>query len=131
MVFDGSTGQTLTTLAGGAPIAIAPAANGATRLVGKIGDTRDLRVWSIPDGRVLYDITGANVADFSPDGTLIAAGGDGIRILRADTGAVREQWSAHFDPLSSRTGVTSIAFSPTGAIASVGYDETLRLWCSP
>ena len=57
MVFDGSTGQTLTTIAGEGLIAIAPAVNGATRLVSAISDTRDLRVRSIPDGLVLYDIS--------------------------------------------------------------------------
>jgi WD40 repeat protein len=130
IVFDVATGSVVTIVAGGDPIALATTASGATRLAGKI-DFDTFRVWSVPEGQVLFDIHGATAVDFSTDGSLIAAGGDGIRIFRADTGALRETFPAHADPLAQRSGVTSVAFSPTGQIASVGMDNTLRFWCSP
>jgi len=49
----------------------------------------------------------------------------------ADSGVVRETLQAHVDPLAQRSGVNYVAFSPTGQLASVGMDETVRLWCSP
>ena len=71
--------------------------------------------------------------DFSPDGSLIAAGAKGIRIFQVETGMLRETLPAHFDPQPTGLypGVLSLAFSATGQIASVGWDGTMRLWCSP
>ena len=131
MVFDASTGQVVTTVAGSQPIAIATMPNGAGRLAGMI-DATTFRVWSVPGGTALFDIAGATAVDFSSDGSLIAATGSvGIRIFGVNTGALRETLPAHVDRTAQRSGVNWVAFSPTGQIASVGMDETMRLWCSP
>jgi WD40 repeat protein len=131
LVFDAATGAVVTTVAGGAPIALATTAGGAGRLAGAI-DQVTTRVWSIPDGTPLFDIDRATAVDFSPDGSLIAAAGDdGIRIFAAATGVLRETLRAHADPFAQQSGATWVAFSPTGQIASVGMDEALRFWCSP
>jgi len=139
-VFDASTGTMLLTVVASLPAAISTTANGMGRLVAAVPNSTALRVWSIPDGAPLFDIPDVSgnytyPFDISPDGSLIAAGGDSIRIFHADTGALRETLAAHFDPLSdgpfNPSGVTSLAFSPTGEIVSMGLDSTMRFWCSP
>jgi WD40 repeat protein len=147
MVFDAVTGSALATVAGAAPIAIATTPSGAVRVAAFVSETPFLgrvRVWSVPDGKALFDINdavvvgypmGATAVAFSPDGSSIAAGSDGIRIFQVETGALRETLPAHTDPfipqLAQATGVGSLAFSATGQIVSVGWDGMMRLWCSP
>jgi WD40 repeat protein len=148
VVFDATSGTKVATLAGAPPIAIATTASGAVRVAAFVpadtGGLSDVRVWSVPDGKALFDIKQATAwspdgdlppMDFSPDGSLIASGTAGIRIFQVETGAQREFLPAHFDsdPESTgkSTGVISLAFSANGQIASVGWDGTMRFWCSP
>jgi len=148
IVFDAMTGAMLATLAGAPPIAIATTPNGAVRVAAFVpageGFESDVRVWSVPGGQALFDIKqataknwapGADVPTmaFSPDGSLIAAGAAGIRIFQVDSGALRETLPAHFDTRrdGSYWGTVSLAFSATGQIVSVGWDSTMRFWCSP
>jgi WD40 repeat protein len=140
LVFDAVTGAMLATLAGTSPIAIATTPSGAVRVAALVPDTFDVRVWSVPDGAALFDITGASdvwdsptAVAFSPDGSLIASGVRNIRIFQVDSGTLRETLPAHTDPesTSQQNGVFSLAFSATGQIASMGFDATTRLWCSP
>lgn len=135
-VFDVATGKMLTSVAGGTPMALsAAAADGSARLIGGAAGASTLRVWSVPDGTPLFDLDSAPAVDVSPEGSLIATGGAGtIRIFHADTGVMREEFVAHGeagDATRQGSGVSSVAFSPTGQLASVGVDETMRLWCSP
>lgn len=74
----------------------------------------------------------------SPDGSLIAAGRNGIRIHQVETGTLLQTLPAQTDPLSATnvitgfsTGVGSLAFRASGQLASAGADGTMRLWCSP
>jgi WD40 repeat protein len=149
VVFDATSGSAVATLAGVPPIAIATTPSGAGRVAAFVpvdtGGVSDVRVWSVPDGKPLFDIK--QVAKdaspegdlppmaFSPDGSLIASGATGIRIFQVETGAQRESLPAHFDTDPNSTGnyagVLSLAFSATGQIASVGWDGTMRFWCSP
>lgn len=147
IVFDTTTGTTLATLAGQPPIAIATAPNGVVHVAAFIpvdgGFASDVRVWSVPGGQPLFDIKQATAKEwipgvdaptmaFSPDGSLIAAGSAGIRIFQVDSGALREAIPAHFDTRrdGSRWGTAAVAFSVTGQIVSVGWDGTMRFWCS-
>jgi WD40 repeat protein len=138
-VFDASTGKVVGSLPAGRLQAVTTTASGAVR-VAALHETNTLRVWSVPDGKMLFELPGvisfsvdySFLADFSPDGSLIAVGKKtSILIMNAETGAFRESLSAHHDVLNQGYGVTSLAFSPTGQLATVGTDETLRLWCSP
>jgi WD40 repeat protein len=132
LVFDVETGQKVAAVAGSAPMALT-SSNGTTRLLGVPENGTKPRVWSIPDQTTLFDLDdSASTVDFSPDGSLIATGGATVRVYHADTGVLREEFAAHGeggDP--ARSGVISVAFSPTGQIASVGLDETIRFSCSP
>jgi WD40 repeat protein len=147
-VFDTATGAPLVTVAGGAPLAITTTSSGAVRLAAFLPDPSSpfattVRVWSIPDGTPLFDVQQASADGwaassdvptmaFSPDGSLLAVGVDGIRIFEVETGMLRQTLPAHTDPLSTDyKGVLSLAFGATGQIASVGWDGTMRLWCSP
>jgi serine/threonine protein kinase len=62
----------------------------------------------------------------SPDGRLVASGGEDrrvIRLLEVSTGRELAQWEAH------RVGITALAFSPDGrTLASGGADGTMKLW---
>jgi WD40 repeat protein len=143
-VFDATTGASLATLPGKAPLALATNPGGAGRLAAFLPGTTSVRVWSVPDGNTLFDIdnvvapaeTGGMA--FSPDGSLIAAGPIGIRIYQVETGTLRQTLPTQTDPLSATnvitgfsTGVGSLAFSASGQLASAGWDGTMRLWCSP
>jgi WD40 repeat protein len=142
IVFDAASGSPLTTVTGGAPIALASTGPSTGLLLGAI-DASHLRVWGVPDGVARYDIADAFVGAFSPDGSLLAvAAKEGIRIVQASTGALRQTLAAHVDPIAVTdpfypaihfvdSRPEFVAFSPTGQIASVGTDETVRLWCSP
>jgi len=62
---------------------------------------------------------------FSPDGTLVAAGGENgtIVVLDLDTGRTVWESEGHGAP------VTALSFSPDGAVlASAGRDSVIKLW---
>ena len=148
-VFDATTGATVGTVDGAtSPLAITTTPSGGVRVAAFVPDPSFpsiVRVWSVPDGKPRFDIDQVPAKNFppladvppmafSPDGSLIAAGGQGgIRIFEAETGALRQTLPAHTDPLSPNpyTGVLSLAFSPNGQMVSIGWDTTMRFWCSP
>jgi WD40 repeat protein/subtilase family serine protease len=65
-----------------------------------------------------------NSVAFSPDGRLIASGGDRtIKLWRVSDGALVRTLTGHTN------GVSSVAFSPDGSLlASGSWDYTIRLW---
>lgn len=66
---------------------------------------------------------------YSPDGSVIAAGGERLWMFDATSGDVL--WEGHFgdDPDASREWFESVAFSPDGArLAAAGDEGSLRVW---
>src|SRR5215831_4258796 len=76
--------------------------------------------------RLIGHDAGANAVAYSPDGALLATGGDDgtIKVWRTADGSLA--WSAVADHVG---GVTSVAFSIDGArVASTGIEGVLSLW---
>ena len=90
------------------------------------------RVWSVPDGKELFRLTGhkdyANGLAYSPDVSVLATGSEdrSVRLWDARTGT----------PIRSRAGraraVWPVVFSPDGrSLATGGWDDTVRVWGVP
>mgnify|MGYP003577785387 CR=1 FL=1 len=82
---------------------------------------RNLEIWKGQQGRAL-------ALAISPDGRLLASGGDDrtIRLWEVPTGRELARWEAH------RLGVTALAFSHNGRmLASSGSDSVVKLWDLP
>lgn len=99
--------------------------------VGFSGDNQTVRIWDVDTGLPLGNpLTGlnerVNCLDFSPDGTLLAAGSnDGtIHVWNVKTG--REIWQ----PIEADyAAVNSVDFSPDGTLlASGNFDNKINLW---
>lgn len=83
-------------------------------------------IWSSPE--ILRDVTGrVNSLSFSPDGGLLAGGGDnGVSIWQVETGGLVQRDDTYSLP------VNSVAFSPDGTLlASAGSDGRVNLYGLP
>ncbi len=92
------------------------------------GEDGTVRLWSLPDGELLYDVSvGSEISRvaFNSDDALIAVVDDGgrIHLLDGETLEVRAQIEAH------ASAVTALAFSPDGrTLVSGGEDDVIRVW---
>jgi WD40 repeat protein len=88
----------------------------------------EAKVWDAQTGRELLtlrgDAHGLNCVAFSPDGKLLACGGDGnLTVWDGLTGQQLLSFPAHDD------SIVGVAFSPDGqAIATASYDKTVKPW---
>jgi hypothetical protein len=71
-------------------------------------------VWDAQTGTERYRIDGANPVAFSPDGTVLAAGGPVPTLRAAATGKVLARIDGH------RGGVYALAFAPNGKRLAIG-----------
>jgi WD40 repeat protein len=88
-----------------------------------------VRVWDVATGMLLWEFTNAvhpaNAVAFSPDGRMLATGGDDgvVRLWETFTGQERLRLPGH------RARVWSLAFSPDGLrLASASADSTALIW---
>lgn len=106
------------------------------RIVAK-GD--NLCIWDTGDGTIIDRFDGSKQQAWSPDGSIIATSqidGDEADVLLIDahTGQRRQKMSGHTVPQTtdSALGVRGLVFSADGdMLASVGDDDTVRLWSVP
>ncbi len=100
-----------------------------SRIAVAVGST--VHVWNVVKGEEDVALRGhdrqVNAVAFSPDGCLLATGGDdkAVRVWNATTGDELLTLRRHTEPVSA------VAFSPDGGrLASSSYDSTVRLWDS-
>jgi WD40 repeat protein len=91
-------------------------------------DDRKIRVWSIPDGKLLATLEGDTevfAVAFSPDGKFLASAGRDrwLRLWNLETRQAISVFKGH-------TGIArTVAFSPDGKwLASGGDDRSVRVW---
>ena len=120
---------TLFTAGSGNPVyTLSFAGKGPSYLAAGIGDT--VYVWNVANnGNALVTSLAPNAGDihavtFSPDGSLLLAGGDdgALRIWRTFNFSAGCVLSGYTSP------VNALAFSPNGLIFSSGNDNSIKLW---
>jgi WD40 repeat protein len=92
--------------------------------------TGHLFVWEKPGGKAsswkVPRLGSAGGMAFSPDGKRLALGGKDLYVLDVDKGTAAPDGVGHWGP------VAHVTFAPGGqALASSGWDRTLRLWGLP
>jgi WD40 repeat protein len=90
---------------------------------------RTVKLWDVPSGDLKQTLVGqdrgASSVAISPDGKLLASGGDddAVKVWDLATGTLKERLAGH------AAGVWSVAFSPDGKLlASGSQDETIKIW---
>jgi WD40 repeat protein len=124
LVFDVATGNVVHRLSHYWPSRVAFAPNGKT-LASARGQT--VRLWDQATGKERFQEfkghqAGVVAVAFSPNGKLVASGGDHIRLWEAATGKPIRL-------IQVKGGVAALAFDPKGGkLASAGRDPVVHVW---
>jgi WD40 repeat protein len=140
-VWDAKTGHVILTYKGHAApvweVAWSPdgkriaSGTGAAGAHGPVTANNSINVWDAATGQTLLTYAGSPMSvqayalSWSPDGKLLASGGDDklVRIWDAMTGQTQMEYRGHSDT------VFKVAWSPDGArIASASVDGTAQIW---
>ncbi len=111
-------------------IAFAAISPDNTKLIIKLSpyDSQTAAVYSIPDGKELYDLR-SHYAAFSPDGSMIVVYGDNnkLRFYDADTGSMLS-WMSN----QPQNGIQIPAFSKDGkTLITISTNGTIGIWGIP
>ncbi len=82
-----------------------------------------IRLWRMSDGSLIRELDGRGDISFSPDGQILASGGDAgvIKLWRVSDGSLIRTIDT--------TGCNTVAFSPDGELLASGHtDDAVRLW---
>jgi WD40 repeat protein len=111
-------------------MALAVTPDGSTLVSGAADNT--IKLWSIPDGRLLATLEGHRDRLFSlavtPDGRTLASGSDDktIRLWSLPDGRLLATLKVH------KASVSTLAFTPDGKMLVSGcLDKTIKLWSMP
>jgi WD40 repeat protein len=123
------SGRVVVEVDNGSPATAAAVSGGVTLLATGGTGSHVVRLWTIPDGRLVRTFVGhtgtITAIAFSTRGTLLATGAtDGIgRVWRLSDGTPVSVLSGHINYL------TDIAFSPDGTqVVTASLDRTARTW---
>jgi WD40 repeat protein/class 3 adenylate cyclase len=125
-VWDASSGKELLALSqAGGGLAFSPDGSRIVTIAQEIA-----KVWDAATGELLYSGNPGHTGPihdvaFSPDGTLVATGGEDqkAKVWDSMTGQVLYTLSGH------TVDINSVSFSPDGRrLATAGYDYTVRVW---
>jgi WD40 repeat protein len=132
LIWDTASGEQLCSLSGHSSwvLSVAWSPDGTKLASGSRDET--VRIWEAATGKQLWQLSGEkqiNSVAFSPDGSLIAAGGGGL----FEAGTIRLYNAATGDPFGSPLRghtdvVRSVCFSSDGKELSGSDDSTVRNW---
>jgi hypothetical protein len=136
-VFDLSMGQLRGTVPGKVPFAIGSGPAGVLVMAASEDGSAfrgPRNLWRLPQATLVAALPG-HVAAFSPDGSLVATGGDdgALRLFRAEDGSPRETLLGRGanDPRdgAAPSAIQAVSFGMTGHIVAASHGGTVSVWC--